>query len=210
MRTFLKKLFRAVADKLESGEAPTPEPADPLDIHIPAWQPEIIEHPRYWVQTNYREVSTENLIYASLAEKAHRTGTAVDVMKIVHKDAVLLMFESIRTQLTREIPETEGVWRAFVKDDVLSVELLAHSPGGVPKLRTAWNTAAKKIRAHGILLGSFPITVRTERHKEVAMVTVPVKNVQLDITSPLLWSVLRQNKRSPIIWEGKLWIPTAT
>lgn len=202
MRELLKKVVDFIAKKLEGPELPV---NDPLDTDESSnWNVAVVEHPQYWVETNYVEAKGDNPIVKALTKK-----TVIDVMQTVHRNAVQVMFDCMRIQLKSTIGFEDGAWRAWVKDGHMCVEVILHKPETLALLTTACTTAAENIRTHGIKFEKFPVQLvkHEESEQQRAMVDIPVRNVQVDIGAPLMWMVLHHNKERPIVWDKKLWLP---
>lgn len=199
----LRKLAKDAASRVAKAlESPVDEAAvhDPLmddapeDVTLPSWKTEIIEHPQYWVETNYTEAAPD----------APST-KAADVMRTVHREAVLLMFNTLRIQLKHGVRPEDGEWQASVRDDLLHIEMTIKSDSALHQLKTAVGAATDTIRTHGIRIMGFPMKV--DNAAKQASIELPVSNVELAIEAPLVWTVLQRNRDKPILWQGKLWLP---
>ncbi len=203
MSGLLKKVVDFVAKRLEGPELPIDDPLDKDDMP-PNWKIDIVEHPQYWVESHYVEAPESNPVVDVLTKNA-----VIDVMKTVHHDAVHVMFDCMRHQLKSTLGFEDGAWRAWVKDHRMCAEVILHKPEALPLVKRACENAAERIRTHGIQFTGFSVSVikPPEATQQRATIEVPVRNVQLDIDSPLVWLVLRRNQERPIVWDKKLWLP---
>ena len=207
MRKLLKNILETVIKKLEEPETPITDPLDEGAPDAPKGQLEVVEHPQYWVETHYIATPPGNPILSSMTEHAQKKGTVVDVMQNVHRDAVLLMFNCVRSQLKESISFDDGAWRAGVQEGRLLVEVVLHKEETLHRVEEAWQTATQNMRRHGIQIQNYPVNVRRGATPTRATIEVPVINVKLDIDAPLIWMVLRQNINKPILWDKKVWLP---
>jgi hypothetical protein len=201
----LRKAVKDVATRVVKAlESPGPPDGDDVpdvllddaldDVVLPSWKTEIIEHPQYWIETNYTEAAPDS-----------PQTKATDVMRTVHREAVLMMFNTLRIQLKHGVRPEDGEWRGWVRDDVLHVEMKIKSNRAVPNMETAVGAAVDTIRTHGIRFEGFPMKVDLKAKQ--ASIDLPISSVELAIEAPLVWMVLQRNRAKPIVWQGKLWLP---
>jgi hypothetical protein len=203
LRKVLKDAAAKVVEVLETSPPSEEEVHDPLldgehdevdDVRLPSWQTEIIEHPQYWVETNYTEAQPDTPRIK-----------ATDVMRSVHREAVMIMFNTLRLQLKHAVRPEDGEWEGWVRDGLLHVELKMKSGSTMPRVETAIGAAADTIRTHGVQFEGFPVKVNAATHQ--VDIDLPVGNVELAIEAPLVWAILQRNRSKPILWQGKIWIP---
>jgi len=210
MRKFLKKIVDKVADVLDERSA-TKEtiPEDPLDdVVLPSWKTEIVEHPQYWIEVNYEKAPEKGSLRERLrGRQAQELPPPVDVKRVIHEQATMLVFQTVRHQLKRHIAETEANWVAEVKNSRLHVELEMTTEASLSQFQQACNVAMEIVRSHGIMMNNFPVGVKEVEGKKHALVDVSIASFKFDVNTPLVWIVLQRNKENPIIWEGQLWLP---
>jgi len=173
---------------------------------------EVVVHPQYWIETNFKPVDNMAPPTIALMNKALKQGLVKDIAKETAQDSVNLLREAVIIQMKEYVAIEDGSWALQGKNGVMSLAVHVTKEEALTLAKKGWENVKAAATRHGIQLNN----VKEDWNKKQLVggvqvltggVQIPIDKLQLDIDSTLLWNVLHRNKKSTILWKQKIWMP---
>jgi hypothetical protein len=174
---------------------------------VPNWQTEIIEHPQYWVESNYTCVDKLPPVVVRFAKKELKDGLIANIPDQAVNDAALLIRDTIVQQLKENFTVDEGLWSLQFHQETTTLQVRMH-----PTEKRYWDLAQRLWSHTNELFKNHGITVPEvkeswdEKHLRIELM-ISLKQIRFAMDSPIFWTVLHRNKGKIIVWNNKVWMP---